>query len=368
MKGPPWIPEVVKDGPACNASEACNSFSDADARNLASLGKTAVRLGVIWAGGQPTPEPALDAEFVRRLHAFLDLCHQHSLRVMLDVHQDAVGSAMCGEGVPMWYSQKTFPGLIGKPVLGPATKFLKGNCSLLHAEQWKLHAGDPQYNLLNPCCLLWNAPGGWGSNIDVTDFAEAQITQLVNTEDGRTAYALYVSLLAQAVSQHPAAISIEIMNEPPTIESDGLYLMYKACYEAVRAFAPDLAIGIADTGSLVPSAGDKRLRPDVRAWLHDPNTTGLFYAFHCYSCKLPGTVTDAVALAALWGAPAFLTEFGTAEAGPAAAAAGVGWTHYQYNGFCNVPCNGGQNTCRPDPTTNVTCMPGMPCAFGACIT
>ena len=118
----------------------------------------------------------------------------------------------------------------------------------------------------------------------------------------------------------------------------------------------------------VSSASDERLSKDIRAWLHDPNTTHLFYAFHCYSCKLPATVQNAVKLASLWGAPAFLTEFGTAESGPAASAAGVGWTHYQYNGYCNVPCNGGQNTCRPVPGTNTTCMPGMPCAFGACIT
>ena len=177
-----------------------------------------------------------------------------------------------------------------------------------------------------------------------------------------------MKLLAEAVAEYPAAISIELMNEPPTIESNSLYAMYKASYDAVREIAPDLGIGVADTGSDVVSASDERLSKDIRAWLHDPNTTHLFYAFHCYSCKLPATVQNAVKLASLWNAPASLTEFGTAESGPAASAAGVGWTHYQYNGYCNVPCNGGQNTCRPVPGTNTTCMPGMPCAFGACIT
>ena len=175
-------------------------------------------------------------------------------------------------------------------------------------------------------------------------------------------------LLAEAVAAYPAAISIELMNEPPAITEDALFLFYKASYDAVREIAPDLGIGVADTGSLNIAASDVYLNKEVRAWLHDANTTGLFYAFHCYSCKLPDTVHNAVKLAALWGAPAFLTEFGTDEAGPASTAAGVGWTHYQYNGFCNVPCNGGQNTCRPVPGTNTTCMPGMPCAFGACIT
>ena len=111
----------------------------------------------------------------------------------------------------MWYSEKHFPHLIGKPLLGLASK-IKGNCSLDDTERWKLHAGDPLYNVLNPCCLAWNAPGGWGNNIDVTDFSQLQMTQLVATEDGRKAYAAYVKLLAEAVADYPAAISLELMN------------------------------------------------------------------------------------------------------------------------------------------------------------
>ena len=86
-----------------------------------------VRLGVVWAGGQPTPEPKLDPEFERRLGDFLDLCHEHGIHgkytqatsfvicgsifdrllvvaVLLDVHEDSVGTATCGEGVPPWLS------------------------------------------------------------------------------------------------------------------------------------------------------------------------------------------------------------------------------------------------------------------------
>ena len=289
MKGPPWIPSTIGDT-LCNKNEACSTFTAKDAEFLKSQGKTAIRLGVIWAGGQPKPDLVLDPDFKKRLQSFLELCHNHSIRVMLDIHQDAVGTAMCGEGIPMWYSEKHFPHLIGKPLLGLASKF-KGNCSLDDTERWKLHAGDPLYNVLNPCCLAWNAPGGWGNNIDVTDFSQLQITQLVATEDGRKAYAAYVKLLAEAVADYPAAISLELMNEPPTVLANALYELYKASYEAVREVGPDLAVGVADTGSDVPSSSDAHLSKEIRAWLRDDNTTGLFYAFHCYSCKLPDTVT-----------------------------------------------------------------------------
>ena len=149
---------------------------------------------------------------------------------------------------------------------------------------------------------------------------------------------------------------------------------YRLCYDAVRAVAPDLALGVADTGSDVTSASDALLPPDIRAWLRNSSTTHLFYAFHCYGCTLPGTIETAVKRAKLWGAATFLTEFGgTTQSGgatgAAAAAHGVGWTQYQYgNGYCNVPCGQGQNTCRPTHGLNHSCEAGEPCAFGACIT
>ena len=45
----------------------------------------------------------------------------------------------------------------------------------------------------------WNAPGGWGNNIDVTDFSQLQIEQLVRTAEGHAAYSTYMRLLAEAV-------------------------------------------------------------------------------------------------------------------------------------------------------------------------
>ena len=82
---------------------------------------------------------------------------RHGIRVILDIHQDAVGTAMCGEGIPMWYSQKHFPYLIGKPLVGPKSS-LTGNCSGFDAEAWALHAGDPLYNMRNPCCVSGTLP------------------------------------------------------------------------------------------------------------------------------------------------------------------------------------------------------------------
>ena len=133
MKGSPWIPltttiEQPQDAPVQGVSMGlhcddrwfsnytCTTFSAEDAKHFKSKGWNFVRLGVVWAGGQPTPEPRLDADFETRLHAFLDLCHEHGIHVLLDVHEDSVGAATCGEGVPQWFSALATPGQIGKPL------------------------------------------------------------------------------------------------------------------------------------------------------------------------------------------------------------------------------------------------------------
>ena len=226
---------------------------------------TIIRLGVIWAGGQPTPAAALDADFVARLHAFLSLCEEHNIRVILDIHQDAVGTAQCGEGIPMWYSKQHFPHRIGRPILGPKSS-MQGNCSELDTMSWAIAAGDPNYNVLNPCCLRWNAPGGWGSNIEVTDFAELQIEQLVGTAAGRKAYATYVGLLAESVSEHPAAIGIELMNKPPPSLRPLQALRGVLCCDPKNL---DLAVGVSDTGN-DPISDDSRLPATTKAWLRQP--------------------------------------------------------------------------------------------------
>ena len=40
---------------------------------------------------------------------------------LLDNHGDMVGSAGCGNGVPMWFQQKAAPDLIGKKVRSEAS-------------------------------------------------------------------------------------------------------------------------------------------------------------------------------------------------------------------------------------------------------
>lgn len=175
VKGPPYMPSVSGNsicndmpqdpGAACMAAgtcKSCSTFNEADVAHIKSLGWNFIRLGVVWAGAQPRDEDALDPDFLHRLHAVLDLTDAHGIHVMLDNHGDMVGSAGCGNGVPMWVQQKAAPELIGKPLhtalpysLVPSITVSKvggyDHCGTDEAK-WAAHAGDPNYNLLNECC------------------------------------------------------------------------------------------------------------------------------------------------------------------------------------------------------------------------
>ena len=132
------------------------------------MGWNAIRLGVVWAGAQPQDEDALDPDFLQRLHAVLNLTDRTGIHVMLDNHGDMTGTAGCGNGAPMWFQQKAAPELIGKPLeTGFPFSLVPGiNIKDLHgydycgdnATMWAQFAGDPNYNLLNPCCQQMNSP------------------------------------------------------------------------------------------------------------------------------------------------------------------------------------------------------------------
>ena len=71
----------------------CTTFNQADIDHIKSLGWNFIRLGVVWAGAQPSDEDKLDEDFVQRLHAVLDLTDKNGIHVMLDNHGDMVSSS-----------------------------------------------------------------------------------------------------------------------------------------------------------------------------------------------------------------------------------------------------------------------------------
>ena len=235
VKGPPYLPavrgvthchDVVNSN--CSATgtcKTCYTFNEADINLIKSQGRNFIRLGVVWAGAQPRDEDALDIDFLERLHAILDLADRTGIHVMLDNHGDMTASAACGNGAPMWVSQKAAPHLIGKPLktgfpfdLIDSLKIsnLGGydHCSD-NETKWAAFAGDPNYNLLNECCLAIN--GGNPAATGFTTIAQKNMDFIIHDGPGRKAFVRFWTLMANAIKQHPSAFALELMNEPASI-------------------------------------------------------------------------------------------------------------------------------------------------------
>ncbi|GMI26958.1 hypothetical protein TeGR_g8190 [Tetraparma gracilis] len=347
MKGAPFIPSTNSSTacPPLGSDGLCDSFSAADAKYFQSQGWNLIRLGVIWAGGQPTlshhENDELDADFKARLLALLDLAHEYDLRVVLDIHQDAIGTSVCGEGLPLWYFQEHLPHLMGKPLIGFDAHSPTGECSMTDFSGWAKFKDDPEYN--------------------------TTMAHLIGTSAGRSAYARYVGVLTEAVADSPAAVGIELMNEPPIlnfrVEEHKLYDLYKECYDAVRAVSDEMAVGVADAGQIPKFTSDEHLSRSNKEWLEE--ATHLMYTFHWYSSGFPEfdpAMANGVARAKYFDAVPVLTEFHwNADQAAGATEAGVMWTYYQYNGFCSIPA-------AYSADSDSGCEAGQECAFGACIT
>jgi hypothetical protein len=382
VKGPPYIPTVDAGAPmcadvvnaACSAAGTCSScttFGPADVANLKARGWNALRLGVVWAGAQPEAGDALDPAFLTRLDAFLNLTDAAGIAVILDNHGDMTGSLNCGNGAPAWVQKAADPAgtMVGRPLTTgfPYSAVPGLNVTQLggyavcgdNATAWAAHAGDPLYNLLSPCCAAMNShnPGALG----FTTLAQATMDYVLTPGPGRDAFVLYWKLLAQAAAGHPSAVAAELMNEPMTIKRGLAFDTWRAAGEAISAVVPDMSVSVADTGEgvvlppwAVPLAGDALISNATLAWMREsPN---VFLAWHWYGspANVTEAVEDALALGALWGVPALLTEFGDCGAWNAAAAAGMGHLYWLYSSYCTTgPAFG--NRAVPADT------------FGACI-
>ena len=87
------------------------------------------------------------------------------------------------------------------------------------AQAWAEHAGSTDYNILNKCCRQLNG-GSWGA-LSYSTSAQATMEYLLDESgEGPELYAKYIELLVKAVAQHPFAVGIETMNEPPVAPPD----------------------------------------------------------------------------------------------------------------------------------------------------
>jgi endoglycosylceramidase len=94
VKGPPWVP----DGDSFSSDI---SMAREDFEWMQSLGLNVLRLGVFWAGLEPT-RGHYNETYLDQLERIVDLAGAHGVYVFLDMHQDGLSELFCGEGFPPW--------------------------------------------------------------------------------------------------------------------------------------------------------------------------------------------------------------------------------------------------------------------------
>jgi endoglycosylceramidase len=78
-----------------------NVFGSSDADFLAAHGFDIVRLGVIWAGLEPSPGH-FDDTYLDNIAQIVSLLQSRGIAVLLDFHQDMMNELFQGEGFPRW--------------------------------------------------------------------------------------------------------------------------------------------------------------------------------------------------------------------------------------------------------------------------
>lgn len=361
VKGPPYLPEVAGDTFCVDNTEgectttstctSCSTFNQADIDHIKSMGWNSIRLGVVWAGAQQVDGDFLDPDFVTRLHAILDLTDINGIHVILDNHGDMVASAGCGNGAPMWFSKKASPDLIGKPLVTGMPYSVVKSINVKYTSgydycgddesKWAKYAGDPNYNLLNECCLAMNGPNPPG--LGYTTINQAAMDYMLLEGPGRNDFVRYWRLLAEEVVEHPSAIAAELMNEPMSIRRSAMYDTWRAAADAIISIIPDMSVAVADTaeGAVVPSWVSQMnlgwtISESTLQWMESSNN--LFYAWHWYGAPEDPNkaVNNALAVGKSWDMPIFLTEFMSCDVLKAATAANVSYSYWHYSAYCNT--------------------------------
>src|ERR1700731_2415004 len=84
---------------------SADGFGDDDAGFLEANGFNAMRVGVIWAAGEPQPL-SYDDNYLNLIAQTVATLASHGIVSLLDFHQDLYNEAFQGEGAPAWAVQQ----------------------------------------------------------------------------------------------------------------------------------------------------------------------------------------------------------------------------------------------------------------------
>ncbi|KAJ3385486.1 hypothetical protein HDU84_002236 [Entophlyctis sp. JEL0112] len=186
----PYVPDTRSE------AGAFMSFNSKDVEILSNRGVTAIRLGIMWPGVEPT-RGNYNQTYLNEMVKIVQMCSDAGIYVLLDFHQDVFSKRFCGEGVPD-YIADTNPnassGPTGFPIpfqsapysvdtAGNPSEF---NCSLV---SWPMYQGT--FSVAHGYDQLYN-----------------------NLDNVRDYFISYWTLVAKTFLKFKNIIGYDIINEP----------------------------------------------------------------------------------------------------------------------------------------------------------
>ena len=246
-KQPPYTPSAI-------------GFDERNIQFIADHGFNVVRLGVFWAGIQPTPG-SYDTAYLNNIKQTITLLAKHNIYTFVDFHQDSYSTLHNGAGEPEWAA-------LG---VGPFTNFgfpANNFGGMKEKGQTVGPQVDEDYD------YFWqNKSGNLGIGV-------------------QTLYTTMLSYTASYLKGTPGIIGYELMNEPfpgsdwracfpklnvragcYTFEKQELVPFTKRAIQAIRAADPDATIFYEPVVFTVMGA------PTFIGDLHSQN---LVFSFHNY--------------------------------------------------------------------------------------
>ncbi len=318
------VNEVYKLAPY---EPSASGFDEADAEFLAANGFNVVRLGVIWAGVEPTPGE-YNAAYIASIQQTVNMLAAHGIYTIIDMHQDLYSASLGGEGAPEWATKTG-----GLP---------------------NVNAGFPASYYLSPAqTAAWD--NFWNNS---------KASNGLGLQDN---YAATWQYIAAAFAGNNAVIGFDIMNEPfpgtswlPTLLGSPFFAyqeltpMYRQVASAIRSVDPNAALLVEPANPAVSEVGAILGLPLQLGTIDNPN---VILAFHDY-CAGSATASfcgwlasqqanTAQAYAKAHQIPVIMNEFGASNAKSdlyaemnAANANLMSWAVWAYTGYGDITTSG----------------------------
>ena len=111
VKGYPYHPKITE-------FDYELSLVDKDYQILQNMGINLIRLGTMWGGLEPE-NGIFNETYINNLKTIIRTGKKYNIFFLLDMHQDVLSEAFCGEGLPLWIINTTtslkFPMPLSKP-------------------------------------------------------------------------------------------------------------------------------------------------------------------------------------------------------------------------------------------------------------